>query len=766
MDPDTPDLQPTHEGAPPVGTAPRAGSPEVEVPEAGDQDRPPESRAPHPDEGPAQPSAYALVQLADEVFAVSDNWWAVADALTRTAQDVGLNLDSPGLVALRFGVRVALRERLYPGRRRPEVVLEPVDLPLGSRPTRPRDATAEAAELWRRIGTQARHPATRARFLDLLVVRGGPGTPATAAAAMRAYLDLARLGRYRVAEAPEESVRGSTPGEGSTQVEYKVAAAVEPAVEPEVKSGAEAGGEDGADADGGETIARGADPTSPPGTESSSFLDVEWAGRSVDLAICRALTLARIANHHPDGPPAADDALTLALDTAEHRLADPLRAATAIGLLQFAAAAAVLSPDDRTRLLRLADSASIRLADRPWLVDAAAAVLITLDPTRRAMLDERRVAAHVAAADGRPPAARLLLLDQAAALAHSLQRPDLADPVTRELQAMDKSSLGLTPVRHAVSLPAEIIDTAIEHMSHGPDWRSALHSWLNSDSPTGNPAATENAVRRLRETPSLANVLPTVLLGAGQLPRWRAREEGDEAARERARLEEHHIRLQGFLLAEALDQVGAKGSPTEAELTIYLDDLGAEDPLLAAALARAFSRYWAGDFEAVVHTAVPRIEAAARALVLELDQAAYQVARAKEPGKYVGLGVLLSILAEVGLDPAWERFLRTFLTGPLGMNVRNDVAHGFVLRPPTREIAALAVRALAVLTLLVAADVAEQRPADDSILTAWPGTIVDAAAFALRLAARDPRRLPILIAAEVRSMRRVLTATLFRRPRR
>jgi hypothetical protein len=82
-------------------------------------------------------------------------------------------------------------------------------------------------------------------------------------------------------------------------------------------------------------------------------------------------------------------------------------------------------------------------------------------------------------------------------------------------------------------------------------------------------------------------------------------------------------------------------------------------------------------------SAVPRIEAAARALALELDQAAYQVARANEPGKYVGLGVLLSILEKVGLDPAWERFLRTFLTGPLGMNVRNDVAHGFVM--PDRQ---------------------------------------------------------------------------------
>jgi hypothetical protein len=105
---------------------------------------------------------------------------------------------------------------------------------------------------------------------------------------------------------------------------------------------------------------------------------------------------------------AAEDALALALDTAEHRLADPAQSATAISMLQFAAAAANLTPDDRTRLVRLTGHASTALADRPWLVDAAAAVLTALDPTLQAATDERRIAARVAAANDRPPAARLL----------------------------------------------------------------------------------------------------------------------------------------------------------------------------------------------------------------------------------------------------------------------------------------------------------------------------------------------------------------------
>ncbi len=205
--------------------------------------------------------------------------------------------------------------------------------------------------------------------------------------------------------------------------------------------------------------------------------------------------------------------------------------------------------------------------------------------------------------------------------------------------------------------------------------------------------------------------------------------------------ETYSIALHGGLLADALDRVAALTRPGQAELAMFLCHGGDGDLPLAAALARALGRYWDGDWESCVHTAVPRVEAAARGLVLRLDLPAYQVARANEPGKYVGRGVLLGILARAGLDPAWERFLRTFLTGPLGMNVRNDVAHGFIVDPPSRQTAALALRALALLVWLLTpepdltAAPARSGPAVD-------GTVIGAVASLTRAAARRPHLLP------------------------
>lgn len=117
-------------------------------------------------------------------------------------------------------------------------------------------------------------------------------------------------------------------------------------------------------------------------------------------------------------------------------------------------------------------------------------------------------------------------------------------------------------------------------------------------------------------------------------------------------------------------------------------------------MARALLRYWRGDYEGSLHTVVPRIEAGAQRLVLALDEPAYQVARGSQPGKYVGLPSLLDVLAQHDFDPDWDRFLRTFLLGPAGLNGRHDLAHGFNLHRRPRVDAALALRALGLLVAM------------------------------------------------------------------
>jgi hypothetical protein len=120
------------------------------------------------------------------------------------------------------------------------------------------------------------------------------------------------------------------------------------------------------------------------------------------------------------------------------------------------------------------------------------------------------------------------------------------------------------------------------------------------------------------------------------------------------------------------------GTPAESDLAAFLSRDGQTDQPLALSLARGFRHYWAGDYEASAHVVVPKIETAARALLRELDEGIYRLQVAKDPGQYPCLYVLLQELEKLALDESWAYFLRSLLLGPLGMNIRNEVAHGFV----------------------------------------------------------------------------------------
>jgi hypothetical protein len=61
-----------------------------------------------------------------------------------------------------------------------------------------------------------------------------------------------------------------------------------------------------------------------------------------------------------------------------------------------------------------------------------------------------------------------------------------------------------------------------------------------------------------------------------------------------------------------------------------------------------------------------------------LDEGIYRLEVAKDPGQYPDLYVLLQELEKLALDESWAYFLRWLLLGPLGMNIRNEVADGFV----------------------------------------------------------------------------------------
>jgi hypothetical protein len=189
----------------------------------------------------------------------------------------------------------------------------------------------------------------------------------------------------------------------------------------------------------------------------------------------------------------------------------------------------------------------------------------------------------------------------------------------------------------------------------------------------------------------------TVLLGADGLPRKTLRTEDEKLEHDIAQ----HVGIaslhRGHNYAVGLRKLAEKfGIPSEEELTTFLLDVFRCDPDGGRILARALRHFSAEDYLESTYLAAPATEAAARRLLRELDEGAYQVQVGKNPGKYPALGTLLDELLDLGLDPSWHYFISWLLLGPDGANIRNDVAHGFTVRMDDVH-AALVLRAASVL---------------------------------------------------------------------
>lgn len=128
---------------------------------------------------------------------------------------------------------------------------------------------------------------------------------------------------------------------------------------------------------------------------------------------------------------------------------------------------------------------------------------------------------------------------------------------------------------------------------------------------------------------------------------------------------------------------------------------GQMDQRLCSSLAHAFTLFWQEDYETCVYLIAPRIEAAARALLRELDENIFRIEAGKDPGGYIGLYTLLDKLEDLALDESWAYFLRWLLVDPFGQNARNDVAHGLT-QTINALYAALVLRAATLLITLVA----------------------------------------------------------------
>jgi hypothetical protein len=292
-------------------------------------------------------------------------------------------------------------------------------------------------------------------------------------------------------------------------------------------------------------------------------------------------------------------------------------------------------------------------------------------------------------------------LSKAASLARQFGVRDLERDATTRLQAAPSPDYA-TLTGGWFASPGYQVAEFMRPFRDAPTWRHALAAWLITDSPAGSYDANQRVVRMAFETSVFSRLLTRISFGSLDLPRKVRTGDEDALAAELIDHESFRIAIRGRLLGNALDLIAHRfGIPSHDELTAFLGVYGCR-PQWAGVLATALRLYWVGEFTASAHLAVPKVEAAARALLLELNEPVYRSYVADSPGQFGGLGALLEPLVDNGFDQDWARFLSTLLLGD-GNNVRNTIAHGFT-DDVDRDTAALVLRAAAVLITITAAD--------------------------------------------------------------
>lgn len=362
-------------------------------------------------------------------------------------------------------------------------------------------------------------------------------------------------------------------------------------------------------------------------------------------------------------------AATAALDSKENIPGVSLR------LIEVLAA----EPSAPAELDDLLEKARMRYKNDPWIEEEVVALQIDrATGVARSQLEDDLVQIWLDAGEASTGIIRLGHLKKALELANRIGRKELVNRAATAIQGTNPAELELMSIKSTVNISEETIELLIQPITSAPSWRDALDVFAHFGPISGDKATNESLVQQQAQDFPLQAMLPPELLGGDGLPRFYADTPERQFDVALSKVESQQIKIHGAFLGEALHRVArTHGIPSEADLTEFFLSRTTVSDATAGALTRAHIRFWLGDAEAVMFCTPPIIEALARQLVIDTQQGVYRLQRQDSPGQYPGLGSLLGTLLTAGLDPSWFRYLHTLCTSIAGMNLRNEIAHGF-----------------------------------------------------------------------------------------
>lgn len=301
-------------------------------------------------------------------------------------------------------------------------------------------------------------------------------------------------------------------------------------------------------------------------------------------------------------------------------------------------------------------------------------------------------------------------LERALDVARTHGFADLARELRVELQNITDDEMGLKLVSAEVKVPSEQVDAYINRFVRFDDWRDSLMAFGIHGPPGGEPEALQARVDEMRAAhPFQFLVTRTIIDADFGVAIFHAT---DAASHDRAAVADQYLlatRIWATFAVTVLERlVETYGRPEQDELVeFFTTDL--IPPATAARIAHAFDLYWSGATDDSAHVLCPRLETVLRELARRVGLPITREPIGDQPGGWRSVGDLLHAMQGRLPTAGWRAYLIHLLVDPLGLNLRNVIAHGV---RETIDIgdAALLLHAACFLRLVQVSDAPQVQP--------------------------------------------------------
>ena len=357
-------------------------------------------------------------------------------------------------------------------------------------------------------------------------------------------------------------------------------------------------------------------------------------------------------------------------------------------------------PDDLAELLGLAFD---RYGSDPWHLESLATIMSPLaDEDDRDALWARAADAFAALAASSTGIARQAHLHHALEIAEQHRLPEVAVSLRRDIEQMSDDDLELKSISAEVNVPAERVEAFVSQFV-GDDRVAAALARFGSYLINANTDELRRRVGQRMTDHPIQFLVTRVIIGPENTVA-RSPAAGDNAAeQELIREEAMGLSIFAHFAVDILDRVRDRYGSVADAVSFFENEFISTD--LAAAFARGARLYELDEFDAAASVLAPRLETAVRRLA---GTVGLPVTRSIDPqgraSQVKGLGQLLTEL-EGALPETTRRHMRVLLTDPLGLNLRNTVAHGLAPAHGQPE-AALLLHAACHLSILMTDDAA------------------------------------------------------------